>query len=65
MCVSLCASLVSCNQCAGLVAGLTYGSAPGASVVSVRVGDCDGKIAWDAIVQGVQWVVRDSQVRHT
>jgi subtilisin family serine protease len=50
------------THCAGLVAGATYGTAPGASIVSVRVVACTGIASWEAIAQGVDWAVADDRV---
>ncbi|HKP77173.1 MAG TPA: S8 family peptidase [Longimicrobiaceae bacterium] len=41
---------------AGTAAGSTYGVAKGATVVSVRVLDCNGSGTWSAVIAGVDWV---------
>jgi subtilisin family serine protease len=41
---------------AGSAAGSTYGVAKGATVVSVRVLDCNGSGTWSAVIAGVDWV---------
>jgi aqualysin 1 len=41
---------------AGIAAGSTYGVAKGATVVSVRVLDCNGTGTWSAVIAGVDWV---------
>ncbi|MFC5804204.1 S8 family peptidase [Streptomyces formicae] len=46
---------------AGTAAGATYGIAPGARLVSVRVLDCNGNGTWSAIIAGLDWVARNAQ----
>ncbi len=41
---------------AGTAAGSTYGVAKSATVVAVRVLDCNGSGTWSAVVAGVDWV---------
>ncbi|WP_330172227.1 S8 family peptidase [Streptomyces sp. NBC_01498] len=41
---------------AGTVAGRTYGVAPEADLVSVRVLDCKGRGAWSGILAGFDWI---------
>jgi subtilisin family serine protease len=41
---------------AGTAAGSTYGVAKSATVVSVRVLDCNGSGTWSAVIAGVDWV---------
>ena len=41
---------------AGTAAGSTYGVAKGATVVSVRVLDCNGSGTWSGVIAGVDWV---------
>jgi subtilisin family serine protease len=41
---------------AGTAAGSTYGVAKGASLVSVRVLDCNGSGTWSGVIAGVDWV---------
>jgi subtilisin family serine protease len=41
---------------AGTAAGSTYGVAKGATVVSVRVLDCNGYGTWSGVIAGVDWV---------
>jgi len=44
---------------AGIAAGSTYGVAKGATVVSVRVLDCNGSGAYSSIIAGVDWVTQN------
>ncbi|MFC8828966.1 S8 family peptidase [Streptomyces sp. NPDC057137] len=46
---------------AGTVAGRTYGVAPEADLVSVRVLDCQGKGTWSGILAGFDWVAADAK----
>ncbi|MGW1886439.1 S8 family peptidase [Streptomyces sp. NPDC001970] len=46
---------------AGTAAGATYGVAPQATLVSVRVLDCNGEGAWSGIIAGLDWVARSAQ----
>ncbi|GGU62865.1 S8 family peptidase [Lentzea flava] len=46
---------------AGTVAGKTYGVAKKASVVGVRVLDCNGSGAWDGIIRGIDWVTANGK----
>ncbi|MFD3525857.1 S8 family peptidase [Streptomyces sp. NPDC058653] len=46
---------------AGTVAGRTYGVAPEADVVSVRVLDCKGKGTWSGILAGFDWVAANAK----
>ncbi|GGJ78597.1 hypothetical protein GCM10011583_07730 [Streptomyces camponoticapitis] len=46
---------------AGTVAGRTYGVAPEADVVSVRVLDCKGKGTWSGILAGFDWVAANAE----
>ncbi|WP_338676698.1 S8 family peptidase [Streptomyces sp. SCSIO 30461] len=48
---------------AGTVGGATYGFARKATLVSVRVLDCDGVGAWSGIIAGLDWVVRNAKPR--
>jgi subtilisin family serine protease len=41
---------------AGTAAGSTYGVAKGATVVAVRVLDCNGSGTWSGVIAGVDWV---------
>ncbi|MFE5078674.1 S8 family peptidase [Streptomyces halstedii] len=41
---------------AGTVAGATYGVAPSASVVPVRVLDCEGSGSWAGVIAGLDWI---------
>jgi subtilisin family serine protease len=41
---------------AGTAAGSTYGVAKSATVVSVRVLDCNGSGTWSGVIAGVDWV---------
>ncbi|SCD26959.1 Peptidase inhibitor I9 [Streptomyces sp. PpalLS-921] len=41
---------------AGTVAGVTYGVAPSASVVPVRVLDCEGSGSWAGVIAGLDWI---------
>lgn len=42
---------------AGTVAGTTYGVAKAATVVPVRVLDCNGSGSWSGVIAGLDWVV--------
>ncbi|MEU2431377.1 S8 family peptidase [Streptomyces sp. NPDC007861] len=46
---------------AGTAAGATYGIAPEARLVSVRVLDCNGNGTWSGIIAGLDWVARNAQ----
>ncbi|MFB7053882.1 S8 family peptidase [Streptomyces vinaceus] len=46
---------------AGTVAGKTYGVAPKANLVSVRVLGCDGKGTWSGIIAGLDWVAKNAK----
>ncbi|MFE0048316.1 S8 family peptidase [Streptomyces sp. NPDC059013] len=46
---------------AGTAAGATYGVAPEARLVSVRVLDCEGEGAWSKIIAGLDWVAKNAQ----
>lgn len=46
---------------AGTVAGRTYGAAPEADLVSVRVLDCKGKGTWSGILAGFDWVATNAK----
>ncbi|MEV0778343.1 S8 family peptidase [Streptomyces sp. NPDC050433] len=46
---------------AGTVAGRTYGAAPEADLVSVRVLDCQGKGTWSGILAGFDWVAANAK----
>ncbi|MEU6702951.1 S8 family peptidase [Streptomyces wuyuanensis] len=46
---------------AGTVAGATYGVAPEARLVSVRVLNCEGEGAWSRIIAGLDWVAKNAQ----
>ncbi|MGW2558920.1 S8 family peptidase [Streptomyces sp. NPDC001514] len=46
---------------AGTAGGATYGVAPQATLVSVRVLDCNGSGSWSGIIAGLDWVARNAQ----
>ncbi|MEU2260397.1 S8 family peptidase [Streptomyces sp. NPDC019645] len=46
---------------AGTAAGATYGVAPEARLVSVRVLNCEGEGAWSKIIAGLDWVAKNAQ----
>ncbi|MEU4133102.1 S8 family peptidase [Streptomyces wuyuanensis] len=46
---------------AGTAAGATYGVAPEARLVSVRVLNCEGEGAWSRIIAGLDWVAKNAQ----
>ncbi|CAG7650512.1 S8 family peptidase [Actinacidiphila bryophytorum] len=46
---------------AGTVGGATYGVAPQAKLVSVRVLGCDGTGSWAGIIAGFDWVAKNAQ----
>ncbi|MEU5716315.1 S8 family serine peptidase [Streptomyces sp. NPDC020403] len=45
---------------AGTVAGRTYGVAPSAALVPVRVLDCEGSGTWAGIIAGLDWIARSA-----
>lgn len=46
---------------AGTVGGATFGVAPQAKLVSVRVLDCDGTGSWAGVIAGFDWVAKNAQ----
>jgi subtilisin family serine protease len=46
---------------AGTVGGATFGVAPQARLVSVRVLDCNGTGTWAGVIAGFDWVARNAQ----
>lgn len=46
---------------AGTVGGATFGVAPQASLVSVRVLDCDGSGSWAGVIAGFDWVAKNAK----
>jgi subtilisin family serine protease len=46
---------------AGTVGGATYGVAPKAKLVSVRVLGCDGKGTWAGIIAGFDWIAKNAK----
>ncbi|MET7618647.1 S8 family peptidase [Streptomyces sp. NPDC005408] len=46
---------------AGTVGGKTYGVATGATLVSVRVLDCEGRGTWSGILAGFDWVAQNAE----
>lgn len=54
---------VDCNghgtHVAGTVAGSTYGVAPAASLISVRVLDCSGAGSVSGVISGIDWAITD------
>ncbi|MBC7291708.1 MAG: S8 family peptidase, partial [Actinotalea sp.] len=46
---------------AGTVAGASYGVAKQATIVPVRVLDCQGNGSWSQVIAGLDWVVRHHQ----
>lgn len=46
---------------AGTVAGTSYGVAKRATVIPVRVLDCQGNGSWSQVIAGLDWVVRHHQ----
>ncbi|MER6994953.1 S8 family peptidase [Streptomyces sp. NPDC000410] len=46
---------------AGTAGGATYGVAPEASLVSVRVLDCNGEGTWSGIIAGLDWVAKNAK----
>ncbi|MYX72497.1 S8 family peptidase [Streptomyces sp. SID3915] len=46
---------------AGTVAGSTYGVARSASLVPVRVLDCEGSGSWAGIIAGLDWIANNAQ----
>ena len=54
---------IDCNghgtHVAGTVGGSTYGVAPAASLVSVRVLDCSGAGSLSGVIAGIDWAIND------
>ncbi|MFF4244465.1 S8 family peptidase [Streptomyces sp. NPDC001822] len=46
---------------AGTVAGATYGVAPDASLVPVRVLNCEGSGSWAGIIAGLDWIAQNAE----
>ncbi|MFE7749676.1 S8 family peptidase [Streptomyces sp. NPDC057428] len=46
---------------AGTVAGATYGVAPDASLVPVRVLNCEGSGTWAGIIAGLDWIAQNAE----
>lgn len=46
---------------AGTVAGATYGVASAASLVPVRVLNCEGSGTWAGIIAGLDWIARNAE----
>ena len=46
---------------AGTVAGKSYGVAPKAELVSVRVLSCTGSGTWSGVIAGIDWIASDHQ----
>ncbi|MFE9363093.1 S8 family peptidase [Streptomyces sp. NPDC006978] len=46
---------------AGTVAGSTYGVAPAASLVPVRVLNCEGSGTWAGIIAGLDWIAQNAE----
>lgn len=46
---------------AGTVGGTTYGVAKGATLVGVRVLDCNGSGSWSGVIAGMDWVAANAQ----
>ncbi|MEU1213183.1 S8 family peptidase [Streptomyces sp. NPDC005790] len=46
---------------AGTVAGSTYGVASGASLVPVRVLNCEGSGTWAGVIAGLDWIAQNAQ----
>ncbi|GAA2918714.1 MULTISPECIES: S8 family peptidase [Streptomycetaceae] len=46
---------------AGTVAGATYGVARSASLVPVRVLDCEGSGTWAGVIAGLDWIARNAE----
>ncbi|WP_406151289.1 S8 family serine peptidase [Streptomyces sp. NBC_01012] len=46
---------------AGTVAGATYGVASGASLVPVRVLNCEGSGTWAGIIAGLDWIAHNAE----
>jgi len=44
---------------AGTAAGATYGIAPGATVIPVRVLDCSGSGTMSGVIAGIDWAIQD------
>lgn len=48
---------------AGLIAGYQYGVADGATVVPVRVMNCNGAGTLSSVLAGINWVIQDRQLQ--
>ncbi|MGW0787890.1 S8 family peptidase [Streptomyces sp. NPDC002911] len=46
---------------AGTVAGATYGVAPAASLVPVRVLNCEGSGTWAGVIAGLDWIAQNAE----
>ncbi|CAM5649730.1 S8 family peptidase [Streptomyces atroolivaceus] len=46
---------------AGTVAGATYGVAPAASLVPVRVLNCQGSGTWAGVIAGLDWIAQNAE----
>lgn len=46
---------------AGTVAGATHGVAPAASLVPVRVLNCEGSGTWAGVIAGLDWIARNAE----
>ncbi|MEV6400246.1 S8 family peptidase [Streptomyces sp. NPDC051907] len=46
---------------AGTVAGETFGVAPAADLVSVRVLNCEGSGTWSGVIAGLDWVAQNAE----
>ncbi|MFJ4839587.1 S8 family serine peptidase [Streptomyces sp. NPDC088746] len=46
---------------AGTVAGTTYGVVPAASLVPVRVLNCEGSGTWAGIIAGLDWIAQNAE----
>ncbi len=54
MCVYIC-----CVQLASLAAGVTFGPAKEADIISVRVYDCEGNYDYSTLLEAYYWIYRD------
>ncbi len=48
-----------CAQLASLAAGVTFGPAKEADIISVRVYDCDGNFDYSTLLKAYEWIFRD------
>jgi hypothetical protein len=50
---------------AGTIGGQTFGISRDATLVAVKVLDCEGSGSYDAVISGIEWMVKDATTRKT